>query len=299
MESRFNQLILAIQGQSTGSEPYQGLLSELVEAIMRSRKIGRPPRGQPLTGVYQDLCDRIRQQVTQKVTEALAKGLANPNATWGYQLQAQATQAALDDGLLKRLALEAQAHPTPSPLRQHALMQLIEAIRASGRLAHPHRAKFAPAFYALLYEEAVNRTLVYVCQKIDTYDPERGQAQKFMNWVNFRLDRLLIECRREFSDRDAQELPNLNDLERLPQPESTPSLASDVRDYIAADKDNLFKSAHVRNHPEATFQAIALARFADQSWEDISARFGIKIPTLSSFFQRCCDKFSEHFQELL
>ncbi|MEM9162611.1 MAG: hypothetical protein AAGC54_06020, partial [Cyanobacteria bacterium P01_F01_bin.4] len=96
-----------------------------------------------------------------------------------------------------------------------------------------------------------------------------------------------------------QELPNLNDLERLPQPDATPSLASDVRDYIAADKNDLFKSAHVRNHPEATFQAIALARFADQSWDDISAQFGIKIPTLSSFFQRCCDKFSEHFQELL
>ncbi|MEM8809730.1 MAG: hypothetical protein AAGF01_27220 [Cyanobacteria bacterium P01_G01_bin.38] len=297
MESRFKQLVCAIQGQLPGSEPYKRTLSELVEVIMRSRKIGRPPRGQPLTGVYQEVCDRIRQQVTQKVIEALDKGLIESDATWGYQLQAQATEAALDDGLLKQLALEAQTYP--SPLRQHALMQLIEAIRASGRLAHPHRAKFAPAFYALLYEEAVNRTLVYVCQKIDTYDPERGQAQKFMNWVNFRLDRVLIECRREFSDRNTQALPNLNDLERLPQPESTPSLASDVRDYITADKHDLFKSAHVRNRPDATFQAIALARFSDQSWDDISAQFGVKVPTLSSFFQRCCDKFSEHFQELL
>ncbi|MEO0456247.1 MAG: hypothetical protein AAF152_06630, partial [Cyanobacteria bacterium P01_A01_bin.114] len=273
MESQFKQLVLAIQGQSPESACFQAELAELVELVMRSRKVGRPPRGQPLTGVYQDLCDRIRQQVAQKVTEALANGLAKPETTWGHQIQAQATQAALDDSLLKGLALEAQAHPPQSPLRQHALMQLVEAIRASGRLAHPHRAKFAHAFYQLLYEEAVNRTLVYVCQKIDTYDPARGQAQKFMNWVNFRLDRLLIDCRREFSDRNAQELPNLNDLERLPQPDSTPSLASEVRDYIAADTDDLFKSAHVRNRPDASFQAIALARFANHSWEDISAQF--------------------------
>ncbi|MEO0434256.1 MAG: hypothetical protein AAF151_21440 [Cyanobacteria bacterium J06656_5] len=297
MESNFKQLILTLQGQLPGVD--EGIASELVDMMMRSRKVGRPPRGQPLTGIYQEICDRIRQHLTQLLQDCIEKGLLDPDPTWGYQLRTQATQAALSDPLLKRLALEAQRQPNPSGLRQHALLQLVEAIRACGRLARPHRAKFTPSFYTLLYEEAVNRTLVYVCQKIDTYDPNRGQAQKFMNWVNFRLDRMVIECRRQFSDRDTQELPNLNDLERLSQPEPTSSLANDVRDYIAADPEDVFKSTHIRKCPEASFQAIALARFGDQSWEEISNQFGIKIPTLSSFFQRCCDKFSDQFQQLL
>ena len=296
MESQFEKLILALQNQP---EKDDSIFCELVDMMMRSRKVGRPPRGEPLAGIYKEICDRIRQQLTQLLQDCLDKGLLQTDTTWGYQLRTQATQTALTDPLLKGLALEAQSQPNPSSLRQHALLQLVEAIRACGRLAHPHRAKFAPSFYTLLYEEAVNRTLVYVCQKIDTYDPNRGQAQKFMNWVNFRLDRMVIECRRQFSDRNTQELPNLNDLERLSQPEPQSSLAKEVREYIAADRDNLFKSTHIRKRPDASFQAIALARFADQSWEEISAQFNIKIPTLSSFFQRCCDKFSENFQELL
>ncbi|MEA5463738.1 hypothetical protein [Leptothoe sp. PORK10 BA2] len=297
MESHFNQLILTLQGQS--SEMDEDTCSELVDMMMRSRKVGRPPRGQPLAGIYKEICDRIRHQLTQLLQDCIAKGLLQPDPTWGYQLRTQATQEALTDPLLKGLALEAQSQPHPSSLRQHALLQLVEAIRACGRLARPHRAKFTPSFYTLLYEEAVNRTLVYVCQKIDTYDPHRGQSQKFMNWVNFRLDRMVIECRRQFSDRNAQELPNLNDLERLSQPEPPSSLANDVRDYIANDPEDLFKSTHIRKRPDANFQTIALARFANQSWEEISTQLEIKIPTLSSFFQRCCDKFSDRFQELI
>ncbi|MDV3353805.1 hypothetical protein QGP82_34335 [Leptothoe sp. LEGE 181152] len=297
MESHFKQLILVLQGQAPGEA--ERAFSDLVETMMRSRKIGRPPRGQPLTGIYKEICDRIHQQLTQALQDCLDQSLLDTDPNWGYQLRAQATKDALTDPLLKGLALEAQGQPNPSPLRQHALLQLVEAIRASGRLAHPHRAKFSSSFYDLLYEEAVNRTLVYVCQKIDTYDPERGQAQKFMNWVNFRLDRMVIECRRQFSDRHTQELPNLNDLERLSQPEPTSTLAKDVQDYIATDRDDVFKSTHIRKRPDASFQAIALARFADQSWEEISTQFDIKIPTLSSFFQRCCDKFSDQFRELL
>lgn len=297
MELQFKHLVLELQAAA----PQFNLdkASELVTLMMRSRKVGRPPRGKPLTGIYKEICDRIRQQLIQLLETCLEKGLLQPDPSWGYELRTQATQTALTDPLLKGLALEAQSQPNPSGLRQHALLQLVEAIRVCDRLARPHRAKFTPAFYNLLYEEAVNRTLVYVCQKIDTYDPNRGQSQKFMNWVNFRLDRMVIECRRQFSDRDTQELPNLNDLERLSQPEPKSSLATDVRDYIAADPDDVFKTTHIRKRPDASFQAIALARFADKSWEEISAQFDIKIPTLSSFFQRCCDKFSDRFQELL
>ncbi|MEM1290636.1 MAG: hypothetical protein AAGH67_04025 [Cyanobacteria bacterium P01_H01_bin.162] len=277
-------------------------LAAIVAVLIRSQRLGRPCPEAPENPVYRALRDRLQQQMLVAVTADLDRHLSDRKTAsdWGLAIQAAALQETLSDDQLKQLALEAQRHPARSPQRQHALTQLIEAIRRSGRLAHPHRSKFTPAFYDLLYEEALNQTLTYVCRKIENYDPERGTAQKFMNWVNFRLDRQMIDCRRDFNEQEAQELPNLNDLEAIaaPPPE-TPSLAHTVRDYIAADPDDQFRTTHIRHHPEASFQAIALARFAERSWDDIAQEYAIKIPTLSSFFQRCCDKFAPQFQRLL
>ncbi|MBD2259392.1 hypothetical protein [Pseudanabaena sp. FACHB-2040] len=300
MEAQLEQLIQQAQQADVAAAERSQVIAAIAEILLRSRKIGRPPAGQPLTEIYQELCERLRQQLLQDLPPALKTySQALPAREWATALQHQAARKILDDNQLKQIALEAQNHPPQSALRRHALMQLVEAIRLSGRLARPHRGKFSPQFYDLLHEEAVNKTLAYLCRHIDSYDPARGQAQKFMNWVNFRLDRTLIECRREFSDRNTTALPNLNDLETLPQPETAPSLADNVHDYIRADPDGDFQATHVRNRPDASFQTIALARLMGKSWEEISADLGIKIPTLSSFFQRCCDKFSAKFQELL
>lgn len=281
-----------LESQSTAKD-------DLVVLILRSRKVGRAPLGQPLTGVYHQIYDCLRQQLHVDLIPALQHVNQAELREWASNLLQRATQSILTDDVLKALALEAQSHPSSSTLRRHALVQLVESIRLSGRLSHPHRAKFSSQFYDLLYEDAVNQTLVYVCQRIDTYDPQRGQAQKFMNWVNFRLDRMVIECRRTASDRDTQALPNLNDLEALPQPEPPSSLGEDLQEYIEADAEQIFRSTHIRNHPEANFRTIALARMAGQSWEEISGTLAVKIPTLSSFFQRCCEKFASKFREIL
>ncbi|MEL6382990.1 MAG: hypothetical protein AAFQ89_11050 [Cyanobacteria bacterium J06626_18] len=300
MESELEQLLYQAQ-QATAAKRAQAL-SAVVAVLMRSQLLGRPFKAEPQNPVYRDLRECLRQQMLVEVTAAVDRyqGDRGSVSEWSTAVQATALREALTDDPLKQLALEAQRHPARSPQRQHALTQLIEAIRRSGRLARPHRSKFAPAFYDLLYEEAVNQTLTYVCRKIENYDPERGTAQKFMNWVNFRLDRQIIECRRDFNEQDAQKLPNLNDLEAIAAPAPEPSsLANEVRNHIATDPEGVFQSTHIRNHPEASFQAIALARFAERSWEDIAHEFAIKVPTLSSFFQRCCDKFAPQFQRLL
>ena len=298
MESDLEQWLSQAQ-QATDAAKLSQAVAALVAVLMRSQKLGRPPQDEPDNAVYQELRDRLQDQVRLAVQAAMGRYQRDRDglAEWRAAVLTEADRHALTDDQLKQLALEAQRHPARSPQRQQALTQLVEAIRRSGRLAHPHRGKFSPPFYDLLYEEALNQTLIYVCRKIDTYDPERGTAQKFMNWVNFRLDRQIIECRRDFNEQDAQELPSLNDLEAIAAPPpATPSLADEVQAHIAADPEGVFQAAHIRGRPDASFQAIALARFAQQSWDDIATDFGIKIPTLSSFFQRCCDKFAPHFQ---
>ena len=269
----------------------------LVKRLMRLRKIGRAPRGQALGGVYQEICDRLQAKLLRLLPESLTQYQDQRISAraWSQDLINRASQSILEDAQLKRLALEAQAHLPQTPERQHALMQLVEGIRLSGRLARPHRTKISPQFYDLLYEEAVNRTLTYVCRRIETYDPERGEKQKFMNWVNFRLDRMIIECRREFDDQQTESVPSLDDLDIAPEPDETESLANTIRECIATDAEQVFANAHIRNHPNASFQAIALARFDGKSWDDISQELAIKIPTLSSFFQRCCQKFAPIF----
>ena len=274
-------------------------LTQLVNEILRSRKIGRPPIGQPLSGVYRDIYEQLQQQLLHKVGEELNhyNPTRTPVRTWVNTLRTHAFRTVLDDGQLKNLALEAQRHPPHTELRQHALGELIEAIRLSGKLSRPHRARFSSQFYELLYEEAVNKTLIYVCRKIDNYDPERGQVKKFMNWVNFRLDRDILDTSRKFSDPPGKVPLPPDPFIPFPQ-NNSPSLFDKVRELIEEDAKNIFNRAHVRNHPEANFQVIALARFSGKSWEEISSEFRISVPTLSSFFQRCCEKFRPEFRKL-
>jgi DNA-directed RNA polymerase specialized sigma24 family protein len=299
MDERLEQLVTQAKRHAPQTEGWQLAITQLVDKILRSRKIGRPPIGQPLSGVYQEIYEQVRQQLLHKVGEELSNynPTRTPVRTWVNTLQNHAFRTVLDDAQLKKLALEAQRHPPHTELRQHALGELVEAIRLSGKLGHPHRTRFSPQFYDLLYEEAVNKTLTYVCRKIDKYDPERGQDKKFMTWVNFRLDRVIIETSREFRDPIITDLPSLTDLEERCKSDESPSLFDKVRESIEEDAKNLFKQAHIRNHMNANFQAIALARFSGQSWEEISAKFGIPLPTLSSFFQRCCEKFRSQFRQ--
>jgi DNA-directed RNA polymerase specialized sigma24 family protein len=298
MDEQLTQLVTAAQQHSPQTEARQVALARLVEAILRSRKLGRSPLGQPLAGIYRQIYEQVRQQLLSEVNQHLSH--YNPKQmsvrAWARSLQHQAFRKILNDAQLKQLAIEAQRHRPGSELRQHALGELVEAIQLSGKLCRPHRANFSPQFYDLVYDEAVNKTLTYVCRKIDLYDPERGD-KKFMNWVNFRLERVFIESCREFRDPNVQDLPSLNELEAIVQPREPPSLFTRVREGIEADTDNIFKQAHIRNRPDANFQVIALARFSGKTWEEISANYNIPLPTLSRFFQRCCEKFRPQLKE--
>ncbi|MEW6493445.1 MAG: hypothetical protein AB1589_13210, partial [Cyanobacteriota bacterium] len=294
------QLVTLVQQHNSQTEEWHLALTQLVDEILRSRKICRPLGRRPLFGVYQEMYEKVRQQLLQDIGEKLNQ--YNPKQmsvrTWVTSLRNQAFRKILEDAQLKKLAIEAQQHSPHTELRQYALGELIEAIRLSGKLCRPHRASFSPQFYDLLYDEAVNKTLTYVCRNIDKYDPERGD-KKFMNWVNFRLDRVFIETCREFRDPNIKDLPSLTDLEEIVQPEESLSLLEKVRECLEEDAENIFKKVHIRNRPDASFPAIALARFSGKSWEEISAEFGIPLPTLSCFFQRCCEKFRSNFRQCL
>ena len=302
MDELLEQLVKEAQWQNAQTQEQKLALNNLVDAILRSRKICRPFRGQTLSGVSLEIYQQVRWQLLQDVSQELDQyNLSKTKVrTWVNELQNRAFRKVLNDNFLKKLALEAQKQPPDTALRQHTLGELVQAIQLSGQLCYPHREKFPSQFYNLLYEDAVVETLTYVCQKIDQYDPERGKDKKFITWVNFRLDRVVIECRRKFSNSKVQNLPSLADLEKFTQPlKETPDLSQNLRKCLENDVNNLFEKTYIRNRADANFKAIALARFSGKTWEEISAEFDIPVPTLSSFFQRCCCKFKSNLKKSL
>lgn len=294
MDTRLKSLVLEAKRQSSDELPID--LKPLAQEILKLRSLCRPAALALNVSVFLETYDALHNQLLADLQKALIPydGERPPVRQWAVECITTTCQYILSDLRLKAIALYAQSTGEGSRERQIAFTELVQSIRLSGKLAYPHRGKFSPQFYDLLYEEAVNQTLTYICRKIALYDPQR--SERFMTWVNFRLDKMVIEARRSFSDRDQQELPDLNDLNQIPQSQTETSLATVVQDHIRADPEQIFQAAHIRNRPEVNFQAIALARFQGASWDDLSARYDLKIPTLSSFFQRSCQKFAPHFQ---
>ncbi|AFZ33877.1 Sigma-70 region 4 type 2 [Stanieria cyanosphaera PCC 7437] len=286
------QLLFELQNSKKLFSQQQLLIARIVELILRSRPICRQFNGN-IWGIYQEIYDQAKQQIFQSITQDGWQGkLDKINVSnWKNNLQKQTFKAILTDERLKQLGLEAQKAPPQSELRSYALTELIRAIQLSGKLCRPYQETFAPKFYQLLYEEAVVITFTYVCLHIELYDPERGKG-KFMNWVNFRLEKAIIECRRKFNDSQSIELPNLKDLETINQPEITPLLSELLYRYIEEDVNQVFSQIHIRNRPDANFRAIALARFNGYSWEEIAENFQLTVSTLSRFYQRSCQKLA-------
>lgn len=299
MDQQLEQLVREAKQHPLKSEERQKVITKLVDEILRSRKICRCV-SQPLSGIYLEIYQLLQQQFRSDIEQSLNQN--NPPKTsvreWANEMRKNVFREVLNDTQLKKIALEAQQHPPHSKLRQQALTELVNAIVLSNRLCHPHRWITPNDFYELIYEEAINQTLVYVCQKLDNYDPQRGREQKFTNWVNYRLDKIMLGCYTKFKQQVTPELLTLSDLDNIIQVEETQISSSELlRQCLEDDANNIFKNEYIRNCPKANFRDIALATFSGKSWEEISQEMDVKISTLSSFFQRSCKKFAPQFKE--
>lgn len=201
------------------------------------------------------------------------------------------------DKQLKHLAIVAQRHPPLSMERRQALAKLVQVILRSGKLRPPRKGKF----YEDIYDEATQNLLLYVCENIERYNPERAP---FMNWIRMLLyTDFFKKAFSEFTDKPVIQLAKIYDYNNLVEniylPEQPPLLSEKLRECIEADPDNLFKAAYIKPHTEANFQNLLKRRLSGESWEIISFDLRIKVSTLSSFYQRCIEKFAIKFQEYL
>ncbi|MEM9219011.1 MAG: sigma-70 family RNA polymerase sigma factor [Cyanobacteria bacterium P01_F01_bin.150] len=211
------------------------------------------------------------------------------------------------DQHLQQLALHAQQHPAHSAQQRLALTKLIHALKQSGKITRPMAGAF-PGLYDAIYDEALQRLFVHICSRIDSYDPQKG---KVLQWVNFLLSRrFFIEASRDvlptlpkgINPKEVTRL-SLDELDRHHpsdlNPCLIPSAGEELRHYIEEDPAQLLCSVHIENHPTVTFQWLAIKRLNGFSWKELSAELDIRIPTLSSFYQRTLKRFSSIFKDYL
>jgi DNA-directed RNA polymerase specialized sigma24 family protein len=201
------------------------------------------------------------------------------------------------DSHLLQLAISAQQYPPRSLERRLALTKLINGIVRSSRLCHPQKSQFSAAIYENIYDEARQELLLYICEKIEKYDAERGSV---MAWANVLLERRFFK---NAIKKVHQSLPNIQiititDLDNfIALPEEPKSLTDILKECIESDPENLFKNECIEKFPQVNFQALATRRLLGKSWKEISTEFKIKIPTVSSFYYRCINKFSSKLKE--
>ena len=195
---------------------------------------------------------------------------------------------------LQAIALTAQRYPPLSKGRQAALRQLVSGILRSGSLCRPQKGKFS-GVYEDIYAEARQELLLYICKNVDRYSPDRGTV---MTWVNMLLTRRFFrEAIPRVIGRPETKRVTLPDLENVAAPSANASLTDSLKEAVEADPENLFRSAHIRNCPSATFQTLLKRRLADQSWDSIAEEFGISVSTASNFYYRCSAKFLPKLKE--
>jgi DNA-directed RNA polymerase specialized sigma24 family protein len=201
------------------------------------------------------------------------------------------------DRRLQQLAVEAQTHPLHSRQRQQVLDRLVKLIMQFGHITHPQRGLWTSDVYEDFYNEALQKTWLYIFHNIENYRLEHS----VMAWVNNLMKHHFNAVVREY--RNLRMIPtlSLDELEwRLSSDEDTLNDSKMLLQFLEEDPEHLFRTAHIRSRPDVTFQFLALARTVeDKSWDELSQSLGISPQTLCSFFNRQLRNFNPYFYKHL
>ncbi|ELS03242.1 hypothetical protein Xen7305DRAFT_00029620 [Xenococcus sp. PCC 7305] len=291
-EKTLKKLFQQLYQQDCSQQTQEHLVNKIVQLVLLSRTFCRKYQGQSLFGIYRKIYDQVKLQLVKDIIPKNPRSVIDELGTisWQREVKIKAFRNVLDDNKLKQLALAVQGFKPNSELRSYALKELIRAIKISGKLCKPYKSRFSPELYQVVYEEALMETFMYICTKIDNYDSERGQ-KKFMNWVNFKLEKSFLASCDQLKIYQECQFFESSDLEKIPTPTNTPSLAESLVNYIKKDPEQLFAQSYIKGNPNANFRTIALGRISGQSWQEMAQQFDISISTLSSFYRRSCQRF--------
>jgi DNA-directed RNA polymerase specialized sigma24 family protein len=213
---------------------------------------------------------------------------------------------------LRQLVAQAQTAPDRSSQRRIALSKLMSAIRQSDSIARQRNWSSIPNFQDI-YDEALNETLLEICRKIATYNPQYSVMAWVNNIFNFRFQDVYQKYQKrgitnlprqariqwQETDRTVNSHDAPTSTREIPQPEAGDSDLKLLIDFITDDPDGLLAKEHIQNLPDATFQAILLMVCGGKSWQEIATALNTSIPTASSFYQRNLRNYLPYLQNHL
>jgi hypothetical protein len=205
---------------------------------------------------------------------------------------------------LQQYVEEAQRFPHRSTQRQLALTHLTQGILKSNRLGRPRIAIWSASLYEDLYNDALNKTLLGICQNIERYNSQ----YPVMAWVNNNLKFTLMNVFNDYKKGGLTYVPKSIKVE-ISSPNNIEycicvkeALTDDdqlFRQFLEEDPEGFLEEDKLREHPDVTFKILALARLDNNTWLNLEKNLGVSAQTLSSFFHRCLKKRMSYLQKNL
>jgi|GEM_PF-4999177 len=176
---------------------------------------------------------------------------------------------------LRRLIEEVRQYPPNRARRRIAMTKLIMAIKSAPNLSRQRRWSSQP-YYLDCYGEALNKALREFCRKIDNDPNFPRHDYPVMQQFNRLFTSRMSDCCRSCNTPQPPEeiIDPIKDDDRI-----------DILNLIDEDPEGFFQNTRMPNS-DVNLQRILLLLFQGYTWQEISARLGVPIPTLSSFYQR-------------
>ncbi|AKG24464.1 hypothetical protein [Calothrix sp. 336/3] len=190
---------------------------------------------------------------------------------------------------LSHLVKEACGFPPGSPQRQKRLTQVI-------RLTTNKLWRETTAYY----QDALQQTWLYFCQNVcGAYDPTRGSVVTWLNtYLRWRLRDFQIKSPVMSGNISSGDGEEIDIISNQPAPPDIPPILEEIRTWAEQDSDGELRSTYVQGRPDVNCQMLILRRLPPEAaWKDLAEEFGLKVPTLSSFYQRKCMPFLRKFAD--
>jgi DNA-directed RNA polymerase specialized sigma24 family protein len=138
------------------------------------------------------------------------------------------------------------------------------------------------------YDEALQQTWLYVCRRIEVYDPKQAGV---MTWINshlkWRIKDIAIARAQERQQKVAVDSPP-DRVSQIPARPTAPGLLADIHHWLEQEGPRL-QRIHIQRHPNIHCQMLIQQRLLlERPWKDLSSTHAVPISTLSSFFQLKC-----------
>lgn len=209
------------------------------------------------------------------------------------------------DRELKSLVLDGRQYSLFSEQRRRIVTKLLFKLQQSGELNHfYHRCpKHLLGSYTDIYQIAMQKLFTYIWRNLEKYDP----THQVLQWVNNKLGYFFLDALEEFIPNFADicliSLEKLEDLDRVnfttENQNQTPYLSQKVMEIIKEDADRHFVKTAMASHSHINYKIIALQRYEGYSWEEIAAKFKVKVSALSNFYQRSSRKLAPLIRQYL